>query len=137
MSKNPAPQTPTPMRLPKSQRLARPSDYRRVYQSEYWGNTRLFSFNALPSDQAKLGVTVSKKVSKSAVKRNRIKRQIKEHYRTQQGSLAPTELVITAKPACLSADDGERRAALNELWSKVLKWRRWYERSLKTKVSSK
>lgn len=117
------------MRLSKQQRLAKPSDYRRVYQSEYWGNTRLFSFNALPADTSKLGVTVSKKVAKSAVVRNRLKRQIKEFYRSKQDNLAKTEIVITAKPASRSASDHERRVSLQELWDKALKWKRWYDRT--------
>ena len=118
------------MQLAKQQRLARPADYRRVYNSDYWGNTRLFSFNALPTDgHTQLGVTVSKKVSKSAVQRNRIKRQIKEFFRLRQNALEHTHLVITAKPACGAADDDERAASLSELWDKALRWRRWYERN--------
>lgn len=128
----------TSMRLTKQQRLATPADYRRVYQSNYWGNTRLFSFNALPKDGvSQIGVTVSKKVSKSAVVRNRIKRQIKEFYRHQQSQLAKTQLVITAKPSCFSASDDERRESLEELWEKVLRWRRWYERSERKQTSSR
>ena len=77
----------------------------------------------------KLGVTVSKKVSKRAVDRNRIKRQIREFYRLRQCGLKPIELVITAKPSCLVANDKERVESLEVLWEKLLKWQRWFDRN--------
>jgi len=120
-------------RLSKHQRLARPADYRRVYQSNYWGNTRLFSFNVQPIEvrdgPSILGTTVSKKVSKSAVKRNKIKRQIKEFYRLHQQDLVGCEVVITAKASASQATQAERWADLTELWAKLLKWQRWYHRN--------
>lgn len=113
--------------LPKECRLKSPADYREVYGSEYWGNTRLFSFNVIPAENSALGVTVSKKVSNLAVKRNLIKRQIKEFYRIHQAQLPNTKIVITAKPLSGSQTRAKRREDLNELWHKALKWRRWYE----------
>ena len=147
------------LRLAKAQRLRAPADYRRVYQSKQWGGTALYSFNVFPLSQSSvslsgvdatrtdsrsassrsantrsgnnsvIGVTVSKKVSKSAVVRNRIKRQIKEFYRLHQDQLHNAELVITAKPACAKAQDLDRHKSLAELWSKVLKWQRWRQRT--------
>jgi ribonuclease P protein component len=130
--------------LGKAQRLRKPADYRRVYQSKQWGGSTYYSFNVYPlvpfGERAKcldyqqqanslIGVTVSKKVSKSAVVRNRIKRQIKEFYRLHQDELYDAELVITAKPACAKAPDAERQQSLLELWSKVQKWQRWRRRT--------
>ena len=130
--------------LGKAQRLRTPADYRRVYQSKQWGGSTYYSFNVYPlapfgeragspdcQQQANslIGVTVSKKVSKSAVVRNRIKRQIKEFYRHHQSELHDAELVITAKPACAKAADAERQKSLLELWSKVQKWQRWRQRT--------
>ena len=136
--------------LGKAQRLRAPADYRRVYQSKQWGGSTYYSFNVYPltpsgerlqsSDYKQqtnslIGVTVSKKVSKSAVVRNRIKRQIKEFYRLHQDELNDAELVITAKPACAKAQDTERQQSLLELWSKVLKWQRWRQRTDATNKS--
>lgn len=119
----------TTLRLTKAQRLKKPADYQRVYNSKQWGNSRLFSFNVLAcgshGSPAVLGVTVSKKVSKLAVSRNRIKRQIKEYYRHHQFELSDASLVITAKPLCNKASDQERLESLDELWGKVLGWKRW------------
>ena len=132
------------LHLSKAQRLRTPADYRRVYQSKQWGGSAYYSFNVYPlapiGDGVKcaeyqqqtnslIGVTVSKKVSKSAVVRNRIKRQVKEFYRLHQSEINDAELVITAKPACAKAQDAERQKSLLELWSKVLKWQRWRQRT--------
>ena len=133
------------MRLSKAQRLKSPDDYRRVYQSKQWGASNHHSFNILataemvPTEQedAKtdangsstnvLGVTVSKKVSKLAVVRNQIKRQIKEFFRLHQHQLAGVQLVITAKPSCANAPPSERLLSLEQLWQKIKKWQRWHQ----------
>jgi ribonuclease P protein component len=123
-------ETPSGFSLAKSQRLAKPTEYQQVYSSKFWGGTPLFSFNALPTQTVpRLGVTVSKKVSKSAVIRNRIRRQIKEFYRLHQQEFLLSDVVITAKPASRIASDLERIENLEELLIKIKKWRRWYDRS--------
>jgi len=115
--------------LSAAQRLKTPAQYKSVYQSKQWGGSKYHTFNVL-ADQGEnqLGVTVSKKVSKLAVDRNRIKRQIKDFYRHHQSDLRNTKLVITAKPSCNNANDHERLASLQELWTKVLKWQHWHDR---------
>jgi len=129
------------LRLTRQQRLKKPADFQRVYKSKQWGGNQHYTFNvnAINVDAAKngkeqrlqptlLGVTVSKKVSKKAVDRNRIKRQIKEFFRLRQNQLSDSELVITAKPSCLTATDQQRQESLEELWSKIQKWQRWHQR---------
>ena len=126
-------------KLNKTQRLRSPSDYRRVYQSKQWGGSTHHTFNVLARDGQNsqavtvanaLGVTVSKKVSKLAVQRNRIKRQTKEFYRLHQHQLqSGVELVVTAKPSCARADNQQRTESLELLWHKILKWQRWYQKT--------
>lgn len=114
------------------QRLKTPADFQRVYRSKQWGHSQHFSFNVCPADVERgvLGVTVSKKVSKRAVDRNRIKRQIREFYRRHQHELVGAELVLTAKPSCLSASDADRVSSLTELWEKLLKWQQWHTKQM-------
>ena len=132
----------TKFKLSASQRLKKPSQFQSVYQSKQWGGSKYFTFNVLANDQAilensqrpaVLGVTVSKKVSKRAVDRNRIKRQIREFFRHQQNDLYNADIVITAKPHCIKANDDDRQASLIELWTKVLKRQRWHQRQLAKK----
>lgn len=124
--------SPIDFTLPQSKRIKTPDQFQQVYKSKQWGGSKHYTFNVLATDSAnQLGVTVSKKVSKLAVDRNRIKRQIKEFYRLHQAQLLNAQLVITAKPSCKKASDAERQESLEELWGKVLKWQRWHQRQAK------
>jgi len=122
----------TSQRLRKQQRLRSPKQFQKVYRSKQWGGSTHHTFNILASvdnvgnQLSRLGVTVSKKVSRQAVVRNRIKRQIREFYRVRKNDLIPCDLVITAKPSCAGAEDSQRFASLELLWQKILKWQRWY-----------
>ena len=121
--------------LPASQRLKKPSQFQSVYQSKQWGGSRHFTFNVLAQEQSNpvFGVTVSKKVSKNAVDRNRIKRQVREFFRHKKSELDNADIVITAKPSCMKANDDQRKESLEELWGKVLKWQRWHQRQTQKK----
>lgn len=91
----------------------------------------LFTFNVLGAQtERKLGVTVSKKVSKRAVDRNRIKRVVKEFYRHNKADLNLAHLVITAKANSASATNVELNQSLQELWVKLMKWQRWHSHKL-------
>lgn len=130
------------IKLSAHQRLKKPSQFQSVYQSKQWGGSKYFVFNVLANDKAitenkslpsVLGVTVSKKVSKRAVDRNRIKRQIREFFRHHQHELNNANIIITAKPHCIKANDKARSESLLEMWEKVLKWQRWHKRQLAKK----
>ena len=117
--------------LSREKRLRNPSDFQQVYRSKQWGGSEYYTFNVLAHELnqnliSRLGVTVSKKVAKQAVQRNRIKRQIKEFYRHHCESILSADLVITAKPKCAKADDAQRLQSLEQLWQKILKWQRWH-----------
>jgi len=73
--------SPTPKKH-KTKRLTRTSDFRRVYQKGALfrsPNIRLY-IQQTPTDAVRLGVVVSKRVSKHAVTRNRIRRIVKEWF---------------------------------------------------------
>lgn len=68
---------------------------------------------------ARLGVIVSKRVSRKAVERNRIKRQIREIFRVERIRLKKADLVIIANPACASATNEELRNSLHPLFDRL------------------
>lgn len=76
--------------------------------------------NAL--NHARVGYTVSRKVSKKAVERNRIKRIIRESFRHNQADLGSVDYVVVAKAAAVMPDARGRRRLRGELdkaWGKA------------------
>lgn len=63
----------------------------------------------------RLGVTVSRRVSRRAVDRNRIKRRLREIFRRERGVLPDgVDVVVVARPAALGASYETLRAAFLE-----------------------
>ena len=93
------------------------------FQAVFGGGTRfsgpLFRLQVLPattdSAQARLGMTVSKRVDKRAVARNRIRRQVREAFRLQRHELPPGDYVFQAKPEARQVDNPGLRQALLKL----------------------
>ena len=85
-------------------------------------NNSQLSFAILANDEghARLGVTLAKRFIKKAVRRNQIKRQIREAYRLQQ-SLPNIDIVVqTRKTTNLDDIKGIRQAA-DELFERLQK----------------
>lgn len=134
--------TPTNNNFRKHQRVKSPDEFKLVYKNKQWGNTRLLTFNilsdeSLPDDVSQLGVTVSKKVSKLAVRRNQLKRVVREFYRHKHHELKHAKLIITLKPAARNVTNNEIRSELDDLWGKILKWQRWHNHQIKQQHKTK
>ena len=104
------------LRRRKSTSLTSSPEFERVYRNGSVYRGRLFSVHALPNTigEPRLGLSVSKKVG-TAVKRNRVRRQLKEVFSTSAKRL-PDDLdfVISARPAAAEASFLE----LNEEFSR-------------------
>ena len=75
----------------------------------------VLSLHWLPADTpARLGLAVSRKVDTRAVGRNRIKRVLREQFRTIRQQMAPGSYVAVARTAAAAADSAqcEQRCAL-------------------------
>lgn len=107
----------------KTNRLLKPSEFQSVYTKRQWVANRelVANFRQNNSQNAKLGLTVSKKISKRAVDRNRIKRQVREWFRQNKQVFGCIDLIITAKPALKSKTTIEIQQSLDDLWRKVQK----------------
>ncbi len=89
------------------ERLKKRRDFLRVQKGRRV-HTGLFSVQVLPQETetvSRVGFTVSKRVSLSAVKRNRIRRRLKEAMRTMDHGVSAmgTDFVIVAKLESLTA----------------------------------
>lgn len=64
--------------LPKQRRIRKSSEYKRIFQDGKVVFSDIFIFKYLENneDMTRFGIIVSTKVSKKAVKRNKVKRQI-------------------------------------------------------------
>jgi len=118
--------SPTPKKH-KTKRLARTSDFRRVYQKGTLFRSphiRLYIQQTL-TDAVRLGVVVSKRVSKRATARNRIRRIVKEWF-LHSGAEAHSpgrDIVISVQSFTTLGAAGSKalRAELQDLNTKALK----------------
>ncbi len=106
----------------KSSRLRKPQEFKAVYQD----NTirvkgRYFTVLTFSRfEHPRLGVVVSKKVSKKAVLRNRIKRLVRENFRHRQQQ-ANLDYVVIAKAGVTDQPSDVIFAELDYLWRKIKK----------------
>jgi ribonuclease P protein component len=68
---------------------------------------------------ARLGLAVGVRAAGNAVRRNRVKRIIRETFRAHQQELPPVDLVVNAKPGAGQANAAVLRASLVALWARV------------------
>ncbi len=105
----------------KQERIRKRRDYLTVYQQgirDHSGHFTCLTCRHL-SGKRRLGITVGKKVGK-AVKRNRIKRIIREFYRVHKQRLpASLDIVIMAKPQVNMLTNHEIRRALERLFDRI------------------
>lgn len=103
--------------FPKRARILRRQDFQDVFARGAKTVGPQFVGYALAGEgtERRLGVAVSRKVG-NAVARNRVKRQIREWFRTHRHRLRPgLRLVIVARPAAAALRGAEAGAALAAL----------------------
>ena len=109
-------------RFARHQRLLKSSEFQYVF-----AHPRRFSDKNLTVfvrrnhlSHARLGLAIPKKYIKLAVKRNRIKRLIRESFRTWQGKLVGWDIVIMARGGAARLKNQELRTALESHWQKLI-----------------
>ena len=107
----------------KHHHLLKPAQFKQVYSHKTWSGNREFAVNLCPNKHsyARLGLVVSRKVSKRAVVRNLIKRQIREWFRHNKQDLNGFDLIVTAKTSVATKTNTEIQTSLADLWKKTLK----------------
>ena len=100
------------MTLPKAARLRRRREFVEVQQRGrrvYSGEVLVLALES-GAARPRIGITVSSKVG-NAVERNRVKRWVREAWRSARGGLPPVDLVVIARPAAKAMGlEGARRA---------------------------
>ena len=82
--------------LGRQKKLLNGAQFRQVFRHKNSVHGKHFGVHGTGNSEpySRLGITVSKRVSKKAVQRNRIKRQIRESFRMHQKDLGPREVVV-------------------------------------------
>lgn len=94
-----------------TQRLKTDKDFQRVFSSrqKLFGDFFLAYYHPNQLTYSRLGVSISKRMVKTAPRRNYLKRVIKEAFRHHQYELSGLDLVIIANQKA-------QQAGKNELW---------------------
>jgi ribonuclease P protein component len=69
----------------------------------------------------RLGLAISRKVARSAVARNRIKRVVRESYRHWQSRLCAVDIVVLGRAGVAGQPNQVLRVALDSLWMELIK----------------
>lgn len=105
-------------RLQRAERLRRAADYRRVFRDGVRADGRLMSLVIAPGanthTHARLGLAAGRRVG-GAVQRNRVKRLVRESFRTESRP-AGVDVVVVPKAAMAQSD----QAAVAGEYTKLL-----------------
>lgn len=107
--------------LPREARIRRAGDFAVLTRASGRLGGRCFSVRYRKNEvgHARLGLAISKRVSKRAVDRNRIKRLIRDSFRRARATLPPVDLMVMAREQACSLPGAVLLAELDALWRKL------------------
>ena len=110
-------------RFPEKYRLTRPTDFQEVFKTALRYADRKFLVLARNNGMgcARLGLAISAKRIKSAVKRNKVKRLVRESFRRNQSRLKGLDIVVIAQNNIAPDNAASLSRSLAELWDRVVR----------------
>lgn len=107
--------------LPRDARLRRAADFAalRTVSGRLGGRCFLLRFGNNDADTARLGLAISKRCSKRAVDRNRIKRLAREAFRRIRPDLPHVDILVMAKDIAVKETGAALLAELETLLRRV------------------
>lgn len=110
-----------PATFPRAARLLTPRDFARLRSTSRRIGTRHLTAEVAPRDTggARLGLAVSRKVSKSAVHRNRIKRIARDSFRRHRDALPAVDILVIARSSADQEDNPSLHAEFARLWQRI------------------
>ena len=108
--------------LPRRARLLRQADFAALRGASERLSTRSFVAEYRPNsgNDARLGIAISRRVSKRAVVRNRIRRVIRESYRLHRAGLPRLDILLIARMQAADTANPLLRADLESIWGRLL-----------------
>jgi ribonuclease P protein component len=109
--------------FPRDSRLLKPADYGPVFSDPIKSIDSYFTVLCRPSgrNSARLGLAVSKKNTRLAVARNRIKRVVRESFRHNRVTLGGIDCVVLSRIGANNANKQELFVSLERHWEKLKK----------------
>src|SRR5262245_12587267 len=110
-----------PLRFNADLRLRSKLQFDAVYAGGRRIDDRFFALRVKVNGLAhpRVGLAVAVKTAGNAVKRNRIRRLVKESFRLAQHALPPVDVVVAAKFPAAEAPATSLRDSLATLWKRV------------------
>ncbi len=109
------------LRHPQSARLLRAADFARLRESGSRLSSQQLSIQFCNCENRgpRLGMAVSRRVSKLAIVRNRIRRQIRESFRLNRPRLPACDILVIARQSAAQRSNAQLRVELESLWSRL------------------
>ncbi|MDY0066258.1 MAG: ribonuclease P protein component [Steroidobacteraceae bacterium] len=106
-----------------AQRLKAKSEFDRVYREAWRSADGMFAVFARRNDGPgpRLGLSIAARIVGHAVRRNRIKRLIRESFRLHQHELPAVDIVVNARSGARNADNAAIIRSLEKHWRAVTK----------------
>ena len=107
--------------LPRTARLLSRSDFASLRERSERIATRSFvaEYRMSTKGLARMGVAISRRVSKRAVERNRIRRTIRESFRAHRAELPHVDVLIIARTLAAQKLNPALRDDLLIIWAKL------------------
>lgn len=110
-----------PLGLPRSRRLVNPIQYQRVLKEGIRFGVNVYTVVALPNGlgSPRLGLAIPKRYARRAHDRNRLKRIVRESFRTQDSALPAVDIVVLATARASNAANLTLFSALGKAWNSI------------------
>lgn len=107
--------------FPRRARMAGQQAFANVFAQPAKSSDRYFTVLARANGLAypRLGLAISRKVARSAVARNRIKRIVRESFRSQQSQLGGLDWVVMGRAGLTAQTNPVLFAALQRHWQRL------------------
>lgn len=108
-------------RFPRCARLTGRNAFAHVFAQPVKSSDRYFTVLARPNalGYPRLGLAISRKVAKSAVARNRLKRIARESFRHHQTWLGSLDCVVMGRVGLMEPDNAVLFASLQRHWRRL------------------